>query len=91
MQHVRKKKKKKIACREAVVRSLLPISSWLSDETGKIAGGARKSGAKTGKVRRQPRSSMRGTGVALKVIMIMTNVPVSGKVVFLHPFTSFFT
>ena len=76
MQHVRKKKK--IACGEAVVHSLLPISSRLSVETGKKAAGARKSGAKTGIVRRQPRSSMRGTGVPLKVIMIMTNVPVSG-------------
>ena len=76
MQHVRKKKK--IACREAAFRSLLPISSRLSVETGKIAAGARKSGPKTGIVMRQHRSSMRGTGVALKVIMIMTNVPVSG-------------
>ena len=49
-----------------------------------IAACARKSGAETGVVRRQPRCSMRGTGVALKVIMIMTNVPVSGSVVFLH-------
>ena len=76
MQHVRKKKT--IACREAVVHSLLPISSRLSVETGKIAAGARKSGAKTGVVRRQPRCPIRGTRVALKVIMIMTNVPVSG-------------
>ena len=61
MQHVRKKKKKRIACREATVRSLLPISSRLSVETGKIAAGARKSGPKTGIVMRQPRSSMRGS------------------------------
>ena len=84
MQHVRKKKKKKIACREAVVRSLLPISSRLAVETGKIAASARESETKTGVVRRQPRCSVKGTGVDLKVIMSMTNVPVSGSVVFLH-------
>lgn len=82
MQYVRKKKK--IACREAVVRSLLLTSSRLSVETGKIAASARESEAKTGVVRRQPRCSVKGTGVALKVIMSMTNVPVSGSVVFLH-------
>ena len=49
-----------------------------------IAAGTRKSDAKTGVVRRQPRCSIRDTGVALKVIMIMTNVSVSCSVVFLH-------